>query len=425
MSILKNKLFLGVATGLILGCMPAFAYNEATLTGIEINPYNESTYQVLLKTDKKVPIHKIVTSDNKIILKLKNTKPAGFVNTVYNNTPSIDHVIIQPSSGDEVKVYVEGVNIAQSIISLDSANSALSLMAPVQNNIYKSQQPVQTKTEIPVVSEKSQNVNNLDKEQSVQKEAEKVVPDTFVKEIEPIAEEVIQISDKPEFKPVMNFSTEEEVDKKSNLNQLISSMGLGFVKKLMGDSLIDNIIRVLALLVIVIGAFKLLKPREKQVQISLNSSKNIKDKEIDLFKQLNNKRGLIGTGLKSMYDDPAVLKKNVSSVNYGLNEYKNSQVAPKTMGLKSPPRLSPEDIGFKPSLNSEMALGRVKTPKTSLNRQQSFNSTRITPKEINSAKVNIDNVKFLETMAQIYEKSGRSDLASGIQSSLKKSNMAM
>ena len=42
---------------------------------------------------------------------------------------------------------------------------------------------------------------------------------------------------------------------------------------------------------------------------------------------------------------------------------------------------------------------------------------------VNQNNPNIDNLKFLESMTAIYEKSGRHDLARGLQVSLSKNNI--
>lgn len=419
MNISKNKIFLGVITGFILGNFPVLAYDGATLSEIEINPYNESNYQFVLKTDKKIPIQKIIISDNKIILKLKHIRPAGFVNTVYN-TSSINNIIIQPSSNDEVKIYIDGKNAAQSYISLETDDSGLDFIAPVQSVNPESQ----TKTAI----EKT-DLSETNKTKTSPQTNNKILntnkPASFNNIEEQIPENVIQVNAKPDFKPAIVMN--ESAQNKEETNKEQSTLHLSLLKKLFSGSLIDNVIRILALLIILIGAFKALKPKQKNIHINLNANKNIKEKEIDLYKHLSSNRGLIGGSIKSSYDKDNILKRNTSSTNYGLNEYKNSQVAPKTMGLKSPPRLSPEDIGFKPSLSHDFSLGvnRTKSSKASINTQTRQPASRITKNDINSAKVNIDNVKFLETMAGIYEKSGRTDLASGIQSSLNKTNRAM
>ena len=51
------------------------------------------------------------------------------------------------------------------------------------------------------------------------------------------------------------------------------------------------------------------------------------------------------------------------------------------------------------------------------------NTTPVNTAPVNQSNPNIDNLKFLESMTAIYEKSGRHDLAQGLKASLNKSNL--
>ena len=51
------------------------------------------------------------------------------------------------------------------------------------------------------------------------------------------------------------------------------------------------------------------------------------------------------------------------------------------------------------------------------------NTTPVNTAPVNQGNPNIDNLKFLESMTAIYEKSGRHDLAQGLKASLNKSNL--
>ena len=65
-------------------------------------------------------------ANDKLVLDLKNIKPAQFVNTQYNNSTSIDNVVIQALPGDRIKIFLNGANIASSKVILDTRNEALS-----------------------------------------------------------------------------------------------------------------------------------------------------------------------------------------------------------------------------------------------------------------------------------------------------------
>ena len=50
-------------------------------------------------------------------------------------------------------------------------------------------------------------------------------------------------------------------------------------------------------------------------------------------------------------------------------------------------------------------------------------TTPVNTAPVNQSNPNIDNLKFLESMTAIYEKSGRHDLARGLKASLSKNNV--
>ena len=50
-------------------------------------------------------------------------------------------------------------------------------------------------------------------------------------------------------------------------------------------------------------------------------------------------------------------------------------------------------------------------------------TTPVNSAPVNQSNPNVDNLKFLESMTAIYEKSGRHDLARGLKASLNKNNI--
>ena len=50
-------------------------------------------------------------------------------------------------------------------------------------------------------------------------------------------------------------------------------------------------------------------------------------------------------------------------------------------------------------------------------------TTPVNNAPVNQSNPNVDNLKFLESMTAIYEKSGRHDLARGLRASLNKNNI--
>ncbi|OGH99516.1 MAG: hypothetical protein A2104_02495 [Candidatus Melainabacteria bacterium GWF2_32_7] len=404
---------LSVSTFLSLS--PTYAaYNGAILSEIEINPYHGNAYQIMIKTDKDIPIDKQVISDNEIILDLKNTKPAKFVNTIYNNATKVNHVIVQSLSNNRVKVTLQGVNMSASKVTLDTKGESLNLP----------EEPVAINLTGPDAST-AENVNTAPIEDKKVAEEPKVTE-------EPVITEEVQNSQQEEiilqhpvnsFKPIDTSINEEmeEVEDNSSLGLMQGAMASGLIKKVFSTSSFDWLLRLAVLVMLIIGGLKLFKPKEKNVKIDL--SNDLKTREIDLFKELNNRKGLIGSGLKDTSKINNISKKPGynSLSNYGIKEYKNSQVPPlgsqitPTAKIKNEPKYNKANEDLLKALSSQKTLPKTPT--------SAFNTSKIAQKDINTAKVNIDSQKFLETMAKIYEKSGRTDLAQGIKHNILKSKI--
>ena len=90
-----------------------------TLSEVEINPQG-SGYGIVLKADTTTPIKKIVSSNDKMSVILKDVTVSQELNTVYNNVESIENVTVQPLSKKEVKITFKGKNIANSKVSFAS-----------------------------------------------------------------------------------------------------------------------------------------------------------------------------------------------------------------------------------------------------------------------------------------------------------------
>lgn len=360
--------FSAVSLSAAISIVPA---NGAVLSGIEINSLNNNSYQITIKADEKVPIEKTAVNNNKLILDLGEVKPSRYINTVYNNAPGVDHVIVQPISDSKVRVFIEGANISSSQINVDTnLVSNMSLQEPP----------------IPVQQDAKQQT--VDSQQ-----------------------EVVYLN-KPidSFKPAtVNYENEESAQTvEETVNKTVISGAA--IKNLFNKRNFDWLLRLGVLGLLLIAGFKLLAPtKRKNVEINLSNNTDLKDREIDLFKSLHNKRGLVGSGLGSIPKKPV----NNSVAKYGIKEYQNSQLPNLGRNFSMPTEEKPRGtiLKNKSVLNSSIATKQVKPFK---------DSGKTTSKDINTAKINADNMKFLESMARIYEKSGRVDLARGLQSNILK-----
>jgi len=375
----------------------------ATLSGIEISPASDGSYQINVKTDKEVSVEKYITSGNKIVLDLKNTRPASFVSTVYNNASKVDHIIVQPVSDEEVRVFIQGTNIASSNISLSARvqpqDSLNQINLPATSKAVNN---VQNGNNINTINTKSAaSVNQEPQTSQSSEEQQTIVLDRPVDNYKPIAtgeEEDIQ---------------NEETPVQSMQKEIGSSVSL---KKIFSTNVFDWLLRFLMLAFIMISAYKLFGPK-KNVKINLSSERN---RELDLLRSLNKKQGLIGPGLKGQQVNQIKNPGYSSLSQYGLREYQNSQFPPSDMAVSTPKLRNQFNIP-KTSMKNEALLKSSRSSNVSTaSAAKTPVSSKIKNSDVTSAKINIDSKKFLETMAKIYEKSGRVDLAQGIQNNIAK-----
>jgi len=433
----KVKKLIGVILGsagiLLLTAAPVLAFDGAILSEIKISSKDNYSYKITLITNKDVRIQKNVTSDNKIVIDLDNTRTAESVNTIYNNSPEIDNVIVQPVSNNKVRVFIEGLNISSSKVVLDSRSQSLNLADET----------------VPLSSASIDN-NNVK-----QPEAPKNVESTKVEDITP----VINLSDYPiTQKDVSKTSSAPAEDNiisadENNLETEKTAVISGaMLKKIFSKQGFDWFLRIFAVIFIIIGAIKILG-RQRNVIVEL-SSENLKLKELELYRAANDRKELLSKSLGSNFAKENQADKKAYGANsyHGIKEYQNSQIPPSKLSrpvdineMKISPRTRIPASLEKDLQKSPAKQGSSSTPLTSsppnnapLKRQQSpvasaqalqtkapaANKTQINQKEIKTARTQAENIQFLETMASIYQKSGRNDLAQNIKQSILKSKTA-
>lgn len=122
----------------------------------------------------------------------------------------------------------------------------------------------------------------------------------------------------------------------------------------------------------------------------------------------------------------AVGAKPFTTVNYGINAYRNNDRNPyETAPMQfHNPRLAQMASQMMPETYSQpvMTQTSVKPAPTAKPAAKSM-TTPVNTAPVNQSNPNIDNLKFLESMTAIYEKSGRHDLARGLKVSLSKNNI--
>jgi hypothetical protein len=377
--------------------IPAYA-TVATLSGLEISPANNGSYQITVKTDKAVSVEKYVTSGNKIILDLKNTRPASFVNTVYNNASKVDHVIVQPVSDEEVRIFIQGTSISDSKINVSTKTAPQNILEQTnipansdKNAVAPSETPDASTAPVPapVVSQEPQTA---DDQQTI-------------------------VLDRPvdNYKPVASIDEEEQQTLESPLESVQNEMGANLsLKSILSANAFDWILRFIMLAFIMIAAYKFFKPK-KSIKIDISSERK---RELDLLKTLNRRQATVGSGLKGSSNNLSRNNGSLSLSQYGMKEYQNSQLPPANLTLSRPTRKSDFNMP-KPEIRSESLL-KPSNIATMTKSSKVSSVAKISGNDIAAAKVNIDSKKFLETMAKIYERSGRVDLAQGIQDNMSK-----
>lgn len=388
----KFKIVLGGMFLSIMAAFPAFAFDGATLSEIKISSKDNYSYKVVLKTDKDVPVQKYVTSDNKIVIDLNNARSAEFVNTIYNNSPEIDNVIVQPVSNNKVRVFIQGLNISQSKIILDSRTEALDL----------ADEPVPT---VPAVLPTANNTAS-----SPAVETPQPAPSDVQQQAEP---PTIDLSSANNSQPQEESLFADETASDNKIETVKDSMlATASMKKVFSKEGFDWLLRIFAVIFITIGAVKLFN-KPKNITVDLTSADNLKTRELELYRAMNDRKELLSKSIGSTLPREKQSKKPAYGANsqYAMREYQNSQLPPQRLNRPeniNPPRRPAAQI--KPELKASRPAVETKKPAVS--------RTKISQPQLNSAKSKADNIKFLENMAAIYERSGRTDLARNIKQNI-------
>lgn len=156
-------------------------------------------------------------------------------------------------------------------------------------------------------------------------------------------------------------------------------------------------------LLFLLGA-KLIRGKDNEITVGL--SQGLRNRDIANTKDVPN----LTPGYRNATNKP------YTTMNYGLKAYQNSTQSPylqhhtsstTAKKLSSLPKrnLMADSVGAPRTVSSQ---SRVTRPQ-----QTTMTQTKVQPKRV-------DSLKFLESMSEIYEKSGRPDLANGIRTKLTK-----
>ncbi|MEI8377143.1 MAG: hypothetical protein WCF95_01255 [bacterium] len=362
------KRFLGLLTILLIFfiIIPKAQAVEAILNGIEVKPLNDS-YEITINTDHAVPIKTLTPMNNKMFIDLKNIIPSKSVNTVYNNASNIDHVLIQPMDKD-VRITIQGLNVAASQVLLDSPKVPTNLLANTEGT--------------------------------------QITLNRSIDSYSPITQEDTET----DFSDIFSLTN-------LDLRNLLDPANLGWF------------IGLGVLLLVLVKNLQETKEQAKKYELTpkdiLQQKEELtkKAKDIDLHAEISKAQGKFNERLIKRQD---LSKKNVSVQNYGIKEYQNSQTNPYTQVSKNPnvsmPKTPPQTSA--PNLNKlQEAVQAInqKSQNTPVPEVATMEKKAPDQRDIKKAQMRLNNMKFLESMTRIYEKNGRVDMAQNIKESMRKS----
>lgn len=319
----------------------------------------KDTYNIVLVSDKAVDVKKSIQASNKIILTMKDIRASKTLNTIYNNVSNVDTVMVEPQ-GNGISIFFQADNAAASTVTFD----ALIAPAPIAKSTTKSlklNNPIESYA--PIYNETEEEVRST----------------SFYDKLK--ASSVVA-------------GLKDTVDEGTATNALNKTIGFGLIGLLM------------------YSVVRLFKRKEPDMKIGLSQSLN--EREINMYR-----------GQQPVAQNYAT-EKPFTTVNYGLNAYQKEN--------RNPYESQPVEF-HNPRLRSYVNPPIEQTSMQTISRpvpqgvatlaqpQVKKMTTPVNTAPVNQSNPNVDNLKFLESMTAIYEKSGRHDLARGLKASLSKNNL--
>lgn len=339
----------------------------AQLSAVEVSP-SASGYDIILKTDKKISYKKIVSSNDQIFIELKNTIASDDYSTSYNDVANISNVALLPDGKNDLKIQIQGVNVSNSNVDLDYKD------APVK------------------VSAQTFDSNEVNLSYPVDS-----------------------------YSPVYRDDLmEEEEENGSGALTLFSS---AFDGKQSSGSSIGTFLRehgingqtltYLGLIVLIITAgINMFKSSDNTASVGLQS---LKERELEIARRMNEE---VRETL-SLRNKVAQSSTGAPSINYGLRSYQTAQQNP-YVPVSTPLNPVGSPMRSQASKVTAQTLVRPTAQKAPVRSMPTRRPVAAQQPIRSNSSVNVDSMKFLESMTKIYEKTGRTDLAAGLKHNIKK-----
>ena len=376
------------------------AATDNVLQSIQIDTFKD-TYNIILKSDEKPEAKRVINDENKIMLTLKGVRVSQELNTVYNAT-NIDSVTVEPAGNDTVNVLIQAQNASHANLIFDTLDTPLGVLRAQDNK--KAEEPKQVK-----------------------KHKKKIVLSHPVRDYRPVFE--------------------EDDEDAMSLDSLMSSEYASSVISMFKDDGITNAITILLIGLIILCTVRLFRRnsgKEENMKVGLTQSLNLRDREMGLMQDMMSNQQQYQAQQQMQQapqPQPAVIR---PEMNYGIRSYQNANKAPYQQATRSP--YMSTDIKFNnPSLQQKMQkirnnvqqqqtalrqnlqekapaqvasapLRANRTTQAGMQQRPISSSSRMTTPQ--QRVTNMDSMKFLDSMAKIYEKNGRSDLAQGLKAKI-------
>lgn len=342
--------------------------SDNVLQAIQVNGTKDS-YNIVLKSDDVAELKKTVQAPNKMIINLKGIRASKTINTIYNNTSNVDSVVVEPINDETVKILIQGENVANAEVNFDTLKTPLGVL----DNSTQQSKP---------------------------------------------SGEVVLSNPMSSYKPVYSDNSNEE--------QTDSSF-MAIVAKLLKSKKVTGLATCFGIALLVFSGLKAIKGNDNEIKVGLSQSLNQnainQQRELDLYRGGLNLGGrYTGVNAEISSDIPSMAPSsvgltNMSSANYGVRAYQQGTKSPYLSSEIQRPR--PAAASAKPSLSSQQAANIAL--KSAM--QATMPKPAATPSTTRPKTANIDSMKFLESMTKIYEKNGRSDLAQGLKTNMKKAKV--
>lgn len=465
---LKRGLFTGsfiVSALLMSSTLAGYCADKTILSAINIEGANNS-FNITLKTSKDTQVMTRVPSGNRLIIELDDTKASELIKTSFKNASQIDDIIVQPIGNNKTRLFISGNNVSTSRIVIDSTQTpAVADKYARENNAYVNtrnntnvvenvapaieEQVAQAKTisseefinqntnktaqePAPAVATaevqdnlSGQEVNNADAETTGVVSSAPSEETTSLEDnnINPEATDKEANTDSELFKPAADLEVPANQNSATTINNTQGSAAATTAQSIINTGIQDPsffskpwLIRFAIVFILVTLLVAYLR-KEKLISFRPKAKKPALNREhLDIYRSLHNstkatpnyyrktsKSGistLDSVSNKNQYIKPRevlpVKNKNITQHN-AVSSYKKQTVKPAAVKANA-------TIASYNSANVTKKASTINSNSASTNRQLDSN-----------------NIGFLKNMADLYEKSGRHDLAMNIQKNIRKS----